>query len=84
VVRFLLSVIAAAFKPRVRLIAEKLCLWQQLLVLLRRRPQPRLSNADRRFWISVSRWFSGWRGSLLIVEPETVLRLIGLDPKSHR
>jgi hypothetical protein len=50
VVRFLLSVIAA-----VRLIPENLCLWQQLLVLLPGRPQPCLSNADRRFWISVSR-----------------------------
>jgi putative transposase len=58
----------------VRLIAENLCLRQQLLVLQRRYPQPRLGNADRRFWIIASRWFSSWRGSLLIVKPETVLR----------
>ena len=73
-VRFLVWVIAAAFRPRVRLIAENLCLRQQLLVLQRRHPQPRLGNADRRFWIIASRWFSSWRGSLLIVKPETVLR----------
>jgi len=88
VVRFLLSVIAAAFKPRMRLIAENLCLWQQLLVRLRMRPQPRPSatqtggsgfpSADG---LVVG---TGWRSSLLIVEPETVLRLIGLDLKSHR
>jgi hypothetical protein len=74
VVRFLVWAIAAAFRPRVRLIAENLCLRQQLLVLQRRHPQPRLGNADRRFWIIASRWFSSWRGSLLIVKPETVLR----------
>jgi putative transposase len=58
----------------VRLIAENLCLRQQLLVLQRRHPQPRLGNADRQFWIIASRWFSSWRGSPLIVKPETVLR----------
>jgi len=72
VVRFLVWAIAAAFRPRVWLIAENLCLRQQLLVLQRRHPQPRLGNADRRFWIIACRWFSGWRGSLLIVKSETV------------
>ena len=44
---------------------------QQLLVLQRRHPQARLRNADRQ---CASRWFAGWRNSLLIVKPETVLR----------
>ena len=47
---------------------------QQLVVLQRRKPRPRLEGADRRFWILACRWFSGWRTSLLIVKPETVLR----------
>ena len=55
------------------LVAENLCLRQQLLVLQRRHPRPRLRDADRRFWILACRWFSGWRRSLLIVKPETVL-----------
>jgi hypothetical protein len=38
-VRFLVSAIAAAFRPRVRLIAENLYLRRQLLVLQRRHPQ---------------------------------------------
>jgi hypothetical protein len=58
VVRFLVWVIAAAFTPRVRLMVENLCLRQQLLVLHRRHPQPRLGNADLRFWIIACRWFS--------------------------
>src|SRR4029077_4603763 len=32
-----------------------------------------LGDVDRRFWILARRWFSGWRRSLLIVTPETVL-----------
>ena len=72
--RFLVWIISAALKPKGLLVAENLCLRQQLLVLQRRHPQPRLRNADRRFWICASRWFTDWRNSLLIVKPETVLR----------
>jgi hypothetical protein len=57
VFRLLLWAIAAIFRPRTRLIAENLCLRQQLLVLQRRYPRPRLINADRRFWIPANRWF---------------------------
>jgi hypothetical protein len=32
----------------------------------------RSRNTDRQFWICASRWFPGWRSSLLIVKPETV------------
>ena len=71
--RFLVLAIAAIFGPRGLLIAENLCLRQQLLVLQRRHPRPRLSKADWRFWILASRWLGGWRNSLLIVKPETVL-----------
>jgi hypothetical protein len=59
--------------PRRWLVAENLCLRQQLVVLQRRHPRPRLNYADRRFWILASRWFSDWRSPLLIVKPETVL-----------
>jgi hypothetical protein len=73
VFRFLVLAFAAIFRPRALLIAENLCLRQQLLVLQRRHPRPRLSNADRRFWILASRWFGGWRDLLLIAKPATVL-----------
>jgi hypothetical protein len=61
------------FQARALLIAENLCLRQQLLVLQCRHPGPRLRNADRRFWIVASRRLGGWRNSLLIVKPEAVL-----------
>jgi putative transposase len=74
VLHFLVWAILAALKPKVLLVAENLCLRQQLLVLQRKHPQTRLRNADRQFWICASRWFADWRNSLLIVKPETVLR----------
>ena len=66
--------IAAWAKRRADLIAENLCLRQQLIVLQRRVPRPRLRDGDRRFWILVCRWFPTWRDSLLVVQPNTVLR----------
>jgi transposase InsO family protein len=65
--------IAGFFGSRASLVAENLCLRQQLLVLQRRHPRPRLTDADRRFWILASRWFCGWRETLLIVRPDTVI-----------
>jgi hypothetical protein len=51
--RCLLWAIAAAVRPKALLIADNLCLRQQLLVLDRRKPRPRLEDADRRFWVLV-------------------------------
>jgi hypothetical protein len=65
--------LAEFFESRASLVAGNLCLRQQLLILQRRHPRPRLTDADRRFWILASRWFCGWRGTLLIVRPATVL-----------
>jgi putative transposase len=72
--RCLLWAIAAAVRPKVLLIADNLCLRQQLLVLQRRKPRPGLEDTDRRFWVLACRWFVDWRTFLLIVKPETVLR----------
>jgi hypothetical protein len=45
--RCLLWAIAAAVRPKVLLIADNLCLRQQLVVLQRRNPRPRFEDADR-------------------------------------
>ena len=74
VIRWVGRAIAAFLKPKALLVAENLCLRQQLIVLQRRQPRPRLLHADRQFWIHARRWYSGWRDVLLIVQPETVLR----------
>ena len=73
-IRWIACAIAALLKPKALRVAENVCLRQQLIVLQRRQPRPRLLGADRRFWILARRWFSGWRDVLLIVQPETVLR----------
>jgi hypothetical protein len=64
--RCLLWAIAAAIRPRVLLIADNLCLRQQLLILQRRKPRPRLKDADRRFWVLACRWFVDWQTSVLM------------------
>ena len=71
--RSLVFAITGVFKPRVRLIAENLCLRQQLVVLKRRQQRPSLRNRDRRFWVLASRCFADWQDTLIIVQPETVL-----------
>jgi hypothetical protein len=71
VVRFLVRAISAALRSKALLVVENLGLRQQLLVL--QRWQPRLRKADPQFWICASRWFPGWRDSLLIVKPGTAL-----------
>jgi hypothetical protein len=57
------------------LVLEGIALRHQIAVLKRsgtRRPYFRLS--DRLFWMLLSWFWSGWRASLMIVQPETVLR----------
>jgi hypothetical protein len=56
VIRLAGRAIAAWFTSRADLIAENLCLRQQLIVLHRRTPRPRLRDGDRRFWILACRW----------------------------
>ena len=73
VIGWAVRAIAALFTRKALLVAENMCLRQQLLVLQRGRSRPLLDDADRRFWILASRWFPGWRESLLVVKPETVL-----------
>jgi len=72
-IRCLAYAFTAIFKSRARLVAENLCLRHQLIVLKRRQVKPRLHDEDRRFWVFACRWFTGWRRSLIIVKPETVI-----------
>jgi putative transposase len=61
--------------PRGRLVLENLALRQQVAVLRRSIPRPRLRTWDRLFWAWLSRWWAGWKGALLIVTPATVVAL---------
>ena len=82
-IRCLACLLAAAVKSKSRLAAENLCLRHQLVVLKRRQARPRISDADRRFWVLACRWFSNWRDTLIIVKPETVIRWHRIGWKAH-
>jgi putative transposase len=61
-------------RSRRNLALENLVLRQQLAVLKRRHPRPRLALVDKLFWVAASRFWSGWKEALIIVTPETVVR----------
>ena len=52
---------------------ENLALRHQLAVLQRSVSRPRLARSDRILWVWLSRLWTGWRSSLAIVQPATVL-----------
>ena len=70
----LLSLILTALKLRSELALENLALRQQLAILNRRYRRPRLRRSDRVFWLLLSRCWSHWKETLVIVKPETVVR----------
>ena len=53
---------------------ENLALRQQLAVLTRQRARTRTKPAERLFWSWLSRYWPGWRSTLVMVQPETVIR----------
>ncbi len=66
--------VGAEIRSRHDLATENLALRQQLAVMKYKCPRPRLTAADRFFWIVLSRIWSGWRTSLHIVRPATIVR----------
>jgi hypothetical protein len=71
----LLSVLAIRLlRSRRELLLENLALRQQLTVLKRRHPQPRVAVSDKLFWVILRRLWCGWKCALVLVRPETVVR----------
>ncbi|TWT77301.1 Integrase core domain protein [Posidoniimonas polymericola] len=64
----------AALVPRACLVAENAALRQQLVCYQRKRGRPRIAGADRLFWVLLKQFWSGWKSSLVIVQPDTVCR----------
>ena len=70
----LFAFVASSFRTRVALQAEILALRHQLAVCQKNAPRRlRLQRSDRFFWVLLSRWWPGWRRSLYIVRPDTVI-----------
>jgi hypothetical protein len=72
--RALIVLFARCFRSRRDLLFENLALRQQLAVMRKRHPQPRLTTIDRLFWLMLSQLWAGWRRALILVQPETVVR----------
>ena len=70
----LAGAILRLFHNRRRLLLENLALRQQLAALKRRHPRPRLSAFDKFFWVLARKFWCGWKQTLILVSPETVVR----------
>jgi transposase InsO family protein len=62
------------FRNRQNLLLENLALRQQLVVLKRRHPKPKLGLLDKLFWVAARQFWACWKQSLFLVMPETVVR----------
>ena len=62
------------FRTRQNLMLENLALRQQLVVLKRRHPKPRLGLLDKLFWVVLRQLSSDWKKCLYLVAPDTVSR----------
>jgi hypothetical protein len=70
----LFSAARSSLKSRRELGLENLALRQLLAVLRRQAKRPKLSRADRAFWVVLARVWPEWRTALVIVQPATVIR----------
>ena len=66
--------VRALFRSQVQLAAENLAMRQQLAILVRKTPKPKLLMRDRLFWLATRRLFASWATWLVIVKPDTVVR----------
>ena len=65
---------ARVFCSRRDLLLENLALRQQLGVLKQRHRRPQWAAPDKFFWVMLRRLWPGWKGALILVQPETVVR----------
>lgn len=73
VLHAILALLPTLFRSRAAMQVEILTLRHQLAVLQRTSRRPKLTPADRLLWSWISRHWCGWRESLVIVKPRTVI-----------
>lgn len=71
--RLLSGLLPRNLRSRQSLLLENLALRQQLTVLTRKHPHPRLPAPDKLFWVLLSRIWPGWKRALLLLQPDTVV-----------
>ena len=72
--RHIATFVHSLFKSRRQLILENLALRQQLAMIKSSGKRPRVSPADRLFWVLFSTYVNGWRSMLHALHPDTVVR----------
>src|SRR3954453_3869023 len=79
----MLVVVSSMVKSGAALQLENVALRHQIGALRRsEKKRLALNNADRLFWIGVSRVWADWRSALMIVKPDPVLACIGRHSRS--
>src|SRR5215471_12739405 len=68
------GLLTRCLQSRRSLLLENLALRQQLAVLKRKHPRPRMGVVDKIFWVFARRFWGAWKQSLVLVNPETVVR----------
>jgi putative transposase len=71
---FVLGTVADLTRDRAELVLENAFLRQQVIVLSREKKRPPLTNKDRRRLVLLTRLLPSWKGALLIVQPDTLIR----------
>jgi putative transposase len=69
-----LRCIPALFRSRSKQAIVELALRQQLATYSQKGRRPQIAPADRAFWVILSQLWSGWKETLVIVQPATVVR----------
>ena len=69
----LLATARSSLKSQRELALEKLALRQQLAILHRKTKRPKLTKADRAFWVARLRLWPERQNALVLVKPETVI-----------
>src|ERR1700746_627057 len=73
-VGFSLGLLTCCLQSHRSLLLENLARRQQLAVLKRKHPRPRMGAVDNIFWGFARRFWGAWKQSLVLVNPETVGR----------
>ena len=69
-----LTTICFLFQSRRQLALENLALRQQIAMLKSSAKRPKVSTADRLFWMLFAKYVNGWRTMLHSLHPDTIMR----------
>ena len=73
IAKLIFGITKLIFRDKTDLVLENLALRHQLSVLERKK-KPKLKNPDRTFWAWLSQVWPEWKFTLIIVQPETVIK----------